>query len=193
MAKWGSVDYRQLKRLQEKIDKLAEKDHEQFCIETIKELAARMLAKVIKKTPVGDYSHEIEVTAKRDSKNHKKGEVYKKRVNTSGKNGGTLRRGWTASSEKEAMYGVLFKGEQTQVDEYVNLLNVTKDGKKYIIEIVNPVSYASYVNNGHRTRDHKGWVPGRFFLEISEQELEREAPKIIENKLEKYLRSVFNE
>ena len=44
-----------------------------------KELAARLLAIVVKRTPVGDYSKEITIVAKRNSKKHKKGETYKKR------------------------------------------------------------------------------------------------------------------
>lgn len=64
-------------------------------------------------------------------------------------------------------------------------------GNTYVIEIVNPVEYASYVEFGHRTRDHKGWVQGRFMLTISEQEIERDAPKILERKLAKKLGEVF--
>lgn len=61
----------------------------------------------------------------------------------------------------------------------------------YQIEIINPVHYASYVEYGHRTRDHKGWVPGRFMLTISENELKTQAPKILEKKILKYLTSYF--
>jgi hypothetical protein len=47
--------------------------------------------------------------------------------------------------------------------------------------------YASYVEYGHRTADHKGWVEGRFMLTISVQELERMAPALLEKKLIKFL------
>ena len=55
------------------------------------------------------------------------------------------------------------------------------------IEIVNPVEYASYVEYGHRTANHKGWVQGRFMLTISEQEIQNIAPKVLESKIKKFL------
>lgn len=168
MAKWGKCDYKQLKNLQKKIEKLNKVDMKKFDEKMIKELAARMLAKVIKKTHVGEYPAET------------------------GKKGGTLRRGWTSSSEKEAMYGALFNASNASVPKLMEDINVTKQGDLYEIEIVNTVSYASYVEYGHRTRDHKGWVNGRFMMTISEQELEADAPGIIEKKLTKYLQEVFN-
>ena len=78
------------------------------------------------------------------------------------KTGGTLRRGWTI-------------GE------------IRKEGNLYKIDIVNPVEYASYVEYGHRTANHKGWVKGHFMMTISEQELSKIAPKVLENRIKKYL------
>ena len=60
-------------------------------------------------------------------------------------------------------------------------------GDTYVIEIVNPVEYASYVEYGHRTANHSGWVKGQFMMTISEQELQKIAPKVLENKIKKYL------
>ena len=96
MARWGNCDYRQLQKLRENLDRLQSADLENFCRDVSKELAARLLALVIPRTPVGDYSKEVTVTVKRDGKHHKKGDTYTKRVTPSGKKGGTLRRGWTA-------------------------------------------------------------------------------------------------
>ena len=53
--------------------------------------------------------------------------------------------------------------------------------------VVNPVEYASYVEYGHRTANHSGWVKGQFMMTISEQELQKIAPKVLENKIKKYL------
>ncbi len=161
--KWGGCDFKQLKNLQKKLNKLQRDDFKAFCEEVAKELAARLLAKVIKRTPVGQYEP------------------------SSGKTGGTLRRGWTAKTESEAI-----AGRTPDAKAYVNSLNVTKVGNMYQIEIINPVHYASYVEYGHRTRDHKGWVPGRFMLTISENELKTQAPKILEKKIIKYLGECFN-
>jgi len=68
---------------------------------------------------------------------------------------------------------------------------VVKTDNGYTIEVINPTEYASYVEFGHRTPNHKGWVEGRFMLTISEQELEADAPRILENKLMKFLGGVF--
>ena len=183
------LDYDELQKLKEQIEKFGEASQvDLFLNSCAKELAARLLAKVIKRTPVHDYSREVKVVAKRDSKKHKKGDVYLKRVNTSGKTGGTLRRGWTSKSHEEAAGG---SGHGENAREYANSLTVNKVGTDYVIEIINPVKYASYVEFGHRTRNHKGWVEGQFMLTISENEIRNAAPRILEKKLEDYLKECF--
>ena len=172
MGRMGGFDLSGLKELQQNLQKL--QDPDAFVEACVKELAARLLAMVVERTPVGDYSHEVEVVAKRDSKNHKKGDVYKKTVNPSGKMGGTLRRGWT-------------NGQQATPQGYAQAMTVNHFGRTYVIEIVNPVEYASYVEYGHRTANHKGWVKGQFMMTISEQELQSIAPKILEKRIKQYL------
>lgn len=152
MSKYGDVKFDGLKQFANEIKSL-EKNKDQFIEACAKELAARLLAKVIKRTPVGQYPAG------------------------SGKVGGTLRRGWT--------------GEQSQsAKSYANSLNVQHSGNIYKIEIINPVEYASYVEYGHRTRNHKGWVEGKFMMTISEQELQTIAPKVLEAKLRKYMENM---
>lgn len=126
------VDLKQLKQLQKDFDKLADSADEiiQRCA---KELAARLLAKVIKRTPV-------------DS--------------------GTLRRAWTIENKD-------FKVRQV--------------GSIYEIEVINSTEYAPYVEFGHRTASKRGWVPGRFMLTISEEEIRQNAPAIVESKIAKWL------
>ena len=179
MAKMGNFSASDLKKLQKKLNKIQEKELNTLSESIVKELAARLLAKVIKRTPVGDYSKEITVVAKRDSKKHKKGESYTKRINPSGKQGGTLRRGWTF-------------GEKIDAGEYNSFLSVEHIGENFVIEIINPVEYASYVEYGHRTRDHQGWVQGRFMLTISEQEVQEIAPNVLASKIEKFIGECFN-
>lgn len=101
--------------------------------------------------------------------------------------GGTLRRGWTAKSQAEAT-----KGGKADVKAYAQSLPVFKQGSNYYIEVINPVEYASYVEFGHRTPGGKGWVSGQYFLTLSEHELEKVAPKVLEKRLTELLREVFN-
>ena len=53
--RWGSVDYRQLQKLRDNLAKLERVDMDKFCRDVSKELAARLLALVIPRTPVGQY------------------------------------------------------------------------------------------------------------------------------------------
>lgn len=153
-GKFGKCDFRQLVDFEKNIKKLTDSQVDDFMKSCAKELAARLLAKVIKRTPVGIYPA------------------------SSGKKGGTLRRGWTA-------------GQNQNVVAYAQSLTINQYGGTYVIEIVNPVDYASYVEFGHRTRDHKGWIEGRFMMTISEQEIDSTAPGILEKKLNVLLGECF--
>lgn len=186
MSKMGKFDYKGLKDLQKELERL-QKETDAFVESCAKELAARLLAKVIKRTPVGDYSHEIIVTAKRDGKKHKKGDQYTKKVNYGGKKGGTLRRGWTA--QKSGLGSESLKTNKAK--QYADSLEISHSGNMYVVEIINPVEYASYVEYGHRTANHKGWVPGRFMLKVSEQELREIAPAVLENRIKKFLKGAM--
>ena len=151
MAKLGKFKVSGMKEFRDKLKKL--QDPDAFVESCAKELAARLLRLVVKRTPVGDYSGDTYTCASgQPHKGHK----------VPGKTGGTLSRGWTI-------------GE------------IRKEGNLYKIDIVNPVEYASYVEYGHRTANHKGWVKGHFMMTISEQELSKIAPKVLENRIKKYL------
>ena len=144
MAKLGKLQAGDLKSFQKKLNKIQVDSVNAFVESCIKELAARLLRKVIQRTPVGQYPKET------------------------GKRGGTLRRGWTAAN-------------------YANDIPITKNGNMLTVEIINPVEYAAYVEYGHRTANHQGWVPGRFMLTISEDEIKQSTPAILEKKIKKFL------
>lgn len=148
MGRMGNFNIDGLKKFRDELNKL--QDSDKFVEACAKELAARLLRMVVKRTPVGEYPK------------------------SSGKKGGTLRRGWTGEKRSSAQ-------------NYADSLTVHHFGDTYVIEIVNPVEYASYVEYGHRTANHKGWVKGKFMMTISKQELEKIAPKVLENKIKKYL------
>jgi len=165
MARWGNCDYKQLEKLKKRLEQLQSQDYQKFCQSAAKELAARLLAKAIRRTPVGQYPA------------------------SSGKKGGTLRRGWTAKTEAEAIGGA---GKGADALTYAQSLKITRAGNLYQIEIVNPVNYASYMEYGHRTVNGKGWVEGQFMLTVSEMELDKQAQSILDKKLIKFLGECFN-
>ena len=125
MPRWGKFEFDELKRFAKNLEAL-EKALPGFFEDCIREIAMRLLAKVVPRTPVDT---------------------------------GELRRGWTVGQVRKVADG-------------------------YEIEVINAVEYSLYVEYGHRTRDHQGWVEGRFMLTISEKELERELPAILAKKQE---------
>lgn len=145
MKRWGSIDAGELAALQKRLSVLSEQQMRLFYVAAAKELAARLLRKVKKRTPVGQYP------------------------SGSGRTGGTLRRGWTVDTDVKVI------------------------GDTYEITVFNPVEYAPYVEFGHRTANHKGWVQGRFMLTRSEVELDAQAPGILERKLTKMIAEAFSD
>lgn len=175
----GIWDTKELDKFTEKLKGLSEEKVQKFNEDTIKEIAARLLAKLIANTPVGEYEDKtVEFIAYKGQEGKEKEVKFEAKAN---KVGGTLRRGWTG-------------GQDT--DPYTFILNnseVIKKGRTYIIIISNSVLYASYREYGHRTRDHKGWVEGSFMMKLSEDEINEELPAILEKKLNDFLGEYFNE
>lgn len=181
MAKWGECDFSELEEFVRKFEKLSKVDIDRFCQEVARELAARLLSKVIPRTPVGEGTFEM---------------VEGKRYII--KNGGTLRRGWTANTEAEAE-----GGNVPDATAYANSLKIFKFGNNYIVVVENPVKYASYVEYGHRQEPGRyvpalgkrlkaSWVEGKYMLTISEKELESQLPTLLEEKMKKYIEECFN-
>ena len=161
MAKWGSADFEELKALADELLEM-EKEVNKFCEIAARALARRLLELVRQSTPVGQYHP------------------------SSGKQGGTLHRGWVAETHSEAAAG---SGLTTaaQALQYAQSLEVEKSGHCYIVRVKNPVKYASYVEFGHRTVNG-GFVPGQYFLTSAEAILENEKDRILERELTKYLK-----
>lgn len=156
-------DNADLKKFRAELQKLGNESDE-LCKDITNELASRLLRKVKKRTPV----YRQKVYTAEDGTEMTFGED---RV------GGTLRRGW-------------------KIDPQVN-----KDGNKYSVDVFNSVEYAPYVEYGHRQqvgrfvpqigkRLKKGWVNGRFMMTISVDELEAMKSKLVEKRLNDYLKGV---
>lgn len=92
---------------------------------------------------------------------------------------GSLRRGWVARANNSE-------------SRYADSLKVTRQGTDYVIEVLNPLEYSSYVEFGHRTRGGKGWVKGRYMLTISEEQLKTISPKLLEKLCEKKIKEALN-
>ena len=65
--------------------------------------------------------------------------------------------------------------------------NVSKSNNTYSSEITNNVEYVGYVNDGHRTRGGKSFVPGVHMVEKAGAELEQE----LEADIDKLMKKLF--
>lgn len=201
MARWGKCDFKELEQLNERLEQLSSVDFDAFCRQAANEIAARLLTKVKKRTPVGvapkfdeplttkvrGEDYVTQTTNKNGEKvfRKRKGKSYTMLTRSgairekywSGYTGGTLRDAWT-------------------------ILPIEKHGDEYLVTIVNNTEYASYVEYGHRQTPGRyvpalgkslkaSWVKGRFMLTISTQELEAQAPALLQQKLYLFLKEVF--
>ena len=164
MAKWGRCDYEQLKKLNKRLEQLMDSDIDKFIRKTAKELAGRLLNKTVKRTPVGVIPSY-------------------------------------ATDEAKSKYWSGYEGSNLRDNWFI--LPIEKHGDNYVITIANNAEYASYVEYGHRQKAGRyvpalgkkltsSWVKGRYMLTISTQELERQAPKIIERKLYNFIKGCFD-
>lgn len=83
----------------------------------------------------------------------------------SGKVGGTLKRGW-----------------------FITDVTKTEDG--YLIKLKNDVTYASYVEFGHRTRDHAKWKKGVFMMTIAESKVKAKVGEIVERHIQEAFKNL---
>lgn len=209
MSKMGKFDLSGMKELQKSMKKLQESS-DAFAESCAKELAARLLGMVVKRTPVGQVPQDIKenkkttveavgASGKKKKFLSREAEIYQQ--HWAGYMGGTLRRGWISATQEEAESG-RSAPQVTEILEYVNGIQVARSGSVFKIEIVNPVEYASYVEYGHRQKPgqyvpalgkklKKGWVKGQFMMTISEQELQSIAPQILEKRLQKFLGGIM--
>lgn len=81
MARWGRCDYRELKKLDERLQQLSEVDMDRLCRDAAKKVAQILLNKVKKRTPVGVVPSYATDEAKQEY--------------WAGYSGGSLRDAWT--------------------------------------------------------------------------------------------------
>lgn len=138
-----------------------------FCRECAAELAARLLRKAKKRTPVGDYSDTWELVD--DGEN--------KFLVESDRKGGELRRAWSC--------GTVHHWQGTYV--------VTVENSKFYASYVEfghrqtPGRYVPAIDKKLK----KAWAPGKFMLTISENEIREAAPGILQQKLRRFLGECF--
>ena len=138
------------------------------------------MAKTKKRTPVGQYSEQVSFIA----------DIPEKQVNFTTKAGKKV-----SFKAKARTRQVRFSSSKTQVGGTLRkgwyITGVKKNGNKLFILIYNNVEYASFVEYGHRKRNNKGWVEGRFMLTISMKEVEHSLQQIADKHCKKVLEQLF--
>lgn len=185
---WSKADLRDLKRFQQQLERLEKTDFDRVCREAANQLAQELWNRVTKRTPVGVPPDDIWKNRKTKVQavgaSGKKRKFFSKEAAIfqqywSGYKGGTLRDAWTVQP-------------------------IEKVGDTYTITVINPTEYASYVEYGHRQTPGRyvpalgkrlkvNWVKGRFMLTISEQEVEKLAPAMLERLVYQALKDAFKE
>ncbi|MFR2023565.1 MAG: HK97 gp10 family phage protein [Clostridia bacterium] len=164
MARWGRCDYRELKKLDERLQQLSEVDMDRLCRDAAKKIAQILLNKVKKRTPVGVVPPYATDEAK---------EEY-----WPGYRGGSLRDAWTILPIEK-------HGEQYTVTIINNLEYAS------YVEYGHRQTPGCYVPALGKTLK-ASWVKGRFMLTISEQEVKTLAPSILNDMLYDALKGVFS-
>lgn len=167
------VDISGLTNFKRQLETLTDSQTDTFMNNATRECANWLLSLVIPRTPVGKV------------------------------HGGTLRRGWLSNTANQAGKGASGNISSSQISDRANGMSIKRSKRGgYSIAIINPVSYASYVEYGHRQtpgryvpaigkRLVKNWVEGQHFLKLSEDELKEIAPELLEELLNEFLRTVF--
>ncbi len=163
MSRWGRVDFRELRELERKLDKLEKGDFDKFCREASRELAQRLLTNVIKRTPTGDAPDWID-----EETRQKYWAGYK---------GGTLKKSWTISDIVKD--GDVYRIEIINPVEYASYVEYghRQQAGRYVPAI--------------QRRLKGGWSPGRYMLTISMQQIENVMPDLLEKRLYAMLQRLF--
>lgn len=183
----SEINTKGLEDLQKKLEKIGSNNNglDDFFEWASKQIAARFLSRVIKRTPV-----EENTTYKY--------RMAGGRIGTKQIRGGALRRGWTG-------------GKDVAQEAYLKELGVIKYGRVYQLTISNNVEYAPFVEFGHKQRVgqfvpyigkevdgvrqgatlKKGAVKGEHMMEMSANEIKVMAPGLAEKLVLEYLQKNF--
>lgn len=111
------------------------------------------------------------------------GEVLRNIKERTPRDTGELARGWTNKQEVKS---------KTQIEKYVKNHERTQNGKTTTMKFINPVEYAVYVENGHRTRRGEKsmsvprWIEGAFMARDSIDLVQKYSKGLIEIAVEDY-------
>lgn len=114
--------------------------------------------------------------------------VLRRTIQKTPKDTGNLQRGWTADQGTPECSEW---GSRTTPEQWASTALIEKKDGQYQITISNPIEYSVYVEYGHRTPDLMGWVPGKFMMTLSINEVEAMQIGILQKLLLEFLGGLF--
>ena len=72
----------------------------------------------------------------------------------------------------------------------LEISSVIRKGADFVVYLYNSKEYASYVEEGHATRNREGWVEGYYMATISIEEIERKMPQRFNREFLKFMDSL---
>ena len=163
MGRWGRCDYRELKKLDERLQQLSEVDMDRLCRDAAKKIAQILLNKVKKRTPVGVVPPYATDEAKKE--------------HWAGYRGGSLRDAWMILPVEK--HGDVY--EITVVNN-LDYASYVEYGHRQT-----PGRYVPALGKSLKV----SWVPGKLMLTISEQQVKVLAPEVLNDMLYNALKGVF--
>lgn len=160
--KWSKCDFKELKKLEKRLNQLCEVDWDQICQDISRQIAQMLLNKVKKRTPVGVKPDLSESTY----------EYW------AGYQGGSLRKAWTVLPIEK--HGDCYEITVLNNSEYASYVEY---GHRQT-----PGRYVPALGKSLKV----SWVPGKLMLTISEQEVRTAAPELIEKAMYQVLKGVFD-
>lgn len=205
MARMGKVDFSELKALVERVEKLGDGMDTVFR-EVSQEQAAVLMRKARNRTPVGV---KPRLAAKDENDRKALGGVDTKRTYKVKGASGKSRSFLTREGAILAQYWNGYTGGNLRKSWHVS--NTKKAANVYSTDVYNDAKrkkagqiteYASYVEYGHRQRPGRyvpalgkqlkvSFVPGKYMLRLSVNEVKKALPKALERSVEKKLKEVF--
>ncbi|MBP3037983.1 HK97 gp10 family phage protein [Bacillaceae bacterium Marseille-Q3522] len=163
MSKWGSFDYKSFEKFQKNFE-------DRIKTESLNQFIVQVLRELGNRTlaKVKPRTPVGQYGDKLVEFTTKDGKEVSFIAKGNGRSGGQLRRGW-------------------------KITDVKRRGSIFEITIFNNVEYASFVENGHRTRGGggQGWVEGQFMLRISLEEIQQIMPALLGKRYNEFLEKLM--
>lgn len=187
-----------LKEFADRLEKLAYgSSRDEFFLGCVDDLSNRLLAKVVKRTPVGP--GVFRVATDKEVKRGRK--LYSSQQKTDKK--GVAHWSIEKTGKRSSGVKLIKLARGGELRQAWRATKATGGARRYSARVYNPKIYASYVEYGHRQhvgqfvpilgkRLKRAWIPGEHMLQNSHNELVKQADTILQRRLDAWLKGALN-